>query len=122
MGLARYGRWEEAHRIVRSLVEASPHFDHQLPEVFAGYRRDETPFPIVYPTAARPQAWAAGTPILLLRVLLGLHPDPGSERLVSVSPAGLADWAGPLDLRGVVAFGKAWNVFSRRGEVRVEQA
>jgi glycogen debranching enzyme len=122
MGLARYGRWEEAHRIVRSLVEASPHFDHQLPEVFAGYRRDETPFPIVYPTAARPQAWAAGTPILLLRVLLGLHPDPGSERLVSVSPAGLADWAGPLDLRGVVAFGKAWNVFSRRGEIRVEQA
>ena len=38
-------------------------------------RATETPFPIAYPTAARPQAWAAGTPVLLLQVLLGLQPD-----------------------------------------------
>ena len=36
------------------------HFGYQLPEVFAGLPRAETPFPIAYPTAARPQAWAAG--------------------------------------------------------------
>jgi glycogen debranching enzyme len=58
-GLARYARWQEAQRICRRMLNASGHFDHQLPEVFAGLPRAETPFPIAYPTAARPQAWAA---------------------------------------------------------------
>ena len=79
-GLARYGRWAEMHRIVRRMLEAARHFDHQLPEVFAGLPRSETPFPIAYPTAARPQAWAAGTPVLLLQLLLGLQPDRGATR------------------------------------------
>jgi glycogen debranching enzyme len=30
---------------------------------------------VEYPTASSPQAWATGTPLLLLRVLLGLEPD-----------------------------------------------
>src|SRR5207302_3680214 len=63
-GLAQYARWAEAQRIVQRMLIASRHFDYQLPEVFAGLRRSETPFPIAYPTAARPQAWAAGTPVL----------------------------------------------------------
>ena len=37
-GLARYGRWEEAFRVARGVLEASAHFDHQLPEVFSGSR------------------------------------------------------------------------------------
>ena len=74
-GLARYGRWADVRRISLALLEAARHFDWSLPEVFAGFDRSETPFPIAYPTAARPQAWAAGTPILLLRLLLGLEPD-----------------------------------------------
>ena len=56
------------------MLEASAFLDHELPEVFAGLPRGQTPFPIAYPTAARPQAWAAGTPVLLLQVLLGLAP------------------------------------------------
>ena len=59
-GFARYGRWTELHRVVRRMLAASRHFDHQLPEVFAGMPSADTPFPIRYPTAARPQAWAAG--------------------------------------------------------------
>ena len=82
-GLARHGHVAEARRIGRALIEAAAHFDWSLPEVFAGYARDETPFPIAYPTAARPQAWAAGTPILLVRVLLGIEPDRERQRLVS---------------------------------------
>ena len=76
-GLARYGRWEEAWQVVRAMLGASALLDHELPEVFAGLPRGQTPFPIAYPTAARPQAWAAGTPILLLQVLLGLRPEGG---------------------------------------------
>ena len=74
-GLARYRRREEAGRIAVALFEAAGHFDHRLPEVFAGYPRSMTEFPVEYPTACSPQAWAAGTPLLLIRVLLGLEPQ-----------------------------------------------
>jgi glycogen debranching enzyme len=33
-----------------------------------------TKVPVAFPTASRPQAWAAGTPLLLLTTLLDLHP------------------------------------------------
>lgn len=74
-GLARYRRREEAGRIAVAMFEAAGHFDHRLPEVFAGYPRSLTEFPVEYPTACSPQAWAAGTPLLLIRVLLGLEPQ-----------------------------------------------
>ncbi|MDQ3867809.1 MAG: amylo-alpha-1,6-glucosidase [Actinomycetota bacterium] len=121
-GLARCGRWPEAQRIARRLLEASTHFDHQLPEVFAGFARSETPFPIAYPTAARPQAWAAATPILLLQVLLGLEPDQRRQTLVSVAPPELPSWVGALRLLGVRAFDRPWNVVLENGRVRVEEA
>jgi len=73
-GLARYGCHEAASRIAMGLLEAAASFDYRLPEVFAGYSRHETGFPVEYPTACSPQAWAAGTPLLLLRVILGLQP------------------------------------------------
>jgi glycogen debranching enzyme len=119
-GLARYARWPEAQRIVQRTLEASGHFGHQLPEVFAGLPRAETPFPIAYPTAARPQAWAAGTPILLLQVLLGLQPDRRRHVLESVAPLELPSWAGTLRLSGVRAFDRQWDVRLEDGRVRVE--
>jgi glycogen debranching enzyme len=121
-GLARCNRWLEAQRIVRRILEAATHFDHQLPEVFAGFPRSETPFPIAYPTAARPQAWAAATPILLLQILLGLEPDQRRHALVSVAPPELPSWAGALRLSGVRAFDRPWNVVLSEGHVRVEEA
>ncbi len=119
-GLAQYERWPEAHRIVQRMLAASRHFDHQLPEVFAGLPRSETPFPIAYPTAARPQAWAAGTPVLLLQVLLGLRPDSRRNRLESVAPNELPHWAGTIRLTGVRAFESTWDVRLEDGRVRVE--
>src|ERR671930_1567826 len=74
LGLARYGYRDEAARVAFSILEAATFFRYRLPEVFAGYRRTRTSFPVEYPTASSPQAWATGTPLLLLRVLLGLEP------------------------------------------------
>jgi glycogen debranching enzyme len=74
-GLARYGFREEAAQVALATLEAATFFRYRLPEVFAGYRRGRTSFPVEYPTASSPQAWATGTPLLLLRVLLGLEPD-----------------------------------------------
>jgi glycogen debranching enzyme len=120
-GLARYARWQEAHRICRRMLNASGHFDHQLPEVFAGLPRAETPFPIAYPTAARPQAWAAGTPVLLLQHMLGLQPDRRQHQLRSVFPLELPSWAGTLKLSGIRAFDRVWDVRIDDSLVRVEE-
>jgi glycogen debranching enzyme len=120
-GLARAGRWPETRRIIHTLLEAASWFAWSLPEVFAGYPRSDTPFPIAYPTAARPQAWAAGTPVLLLRLLLGLEPEPARNALRTVAPGALPSWAGSLSLSGVRAFGRAWDVHVDDGLVRVEE-
>jgi glycogen debranching enzyme len=123
VGLARYGRWAEAHRIVRRMLTAAGHFGYQLPEVFAGLARQETPFPIAYPTAARPQAWAAGTPVLLLQVLLGLRPDRARHALETLAPGDLPSWVGKsLRLTGVRAFDRQWDVRLGEGRVLVEEA
>ena len=73
-GLARYGHREAATTIAAAILRAAPHFEHRLPEVFAGYPTSMASVPVAFPTASRPQAWAAGTPLLLLSTLLDLHP------------------------------------------------
>ncbi|MGH2871460.1 MAG: amylo-alpha-1,6-glucosidase [Solirubrobacteraceae bacterium] len=74
-GLARYGHRDGATKIVCSILAAAPHFEHRLPEVFAGYPATLTAVPVAFPTASRPQAWAAAAPLMLLTTLLDLKPD-----------------------------------------------
>jgi glycogen debranching enzyme len=121
-GLGRHERWAETQRIVRRLFSVARHFHYQLPEVFAGLGRSETPFPIDYPTAARPQAWAAAAPVLLLRVLLGLEPDREHQTLESGAPSELPSWVGALRLSGVRAFERHWDVRVDDGRVTVDEA
>ncbi len=121
-GLARAGCREEALRIVRRIIGVGRQFEYQLPEVFAGFRRAETSFPISYPTAARPQAWAAGTPVLLLQTLLGLEPDRRRQALVTRAQGDLPSWAGNLRLSGVRAFDRHWDIEAMGGRVRIEEA
>jgi glycogen debranching enzyme len=115
-GLSRYGFWGDARALVRALFEAAQWFEWSLPEVFAGFSRSETPFPIAYPTAARPQAWAAGTPVLGLQLLLGIRPDPGARVLRSEAPGDFPEWAGELQLSGISAFGGVWDVMAASTE------
>ena len=103
------------------MLNATGHFDYQLPEVFAGLPRTETPFPIAYPTAARPQAWAAAAPVLLLQIMLGLQPDRRQFQLRSILPLDLPAWAGTLRLTGIRAFDRVWDVRIEESRVRVEE-
>jgi glycogen debranching enzyme len=91
-GLARYGRRADAARICQAVVEMGPHVDYRLPEALVGASRGDIGFPVPYPSACSPQAWAAGAPLLLMTTMLGLdidsegvHTDPylprGMERL-----------------------------------------
>ncbi|MEU1841458.1 amylo-alpha-1,6-glucosidase [Micromonospora chersina] len=83
-GLWKYGFRDEAGQICEGMLSASRYFDGRLPEAFAGYERGLTDYPVEYPTACSPQAWSAGTPLLLLRVMLGLEPQ--GEHLI-IDPA-----------------------------------
>lgn len=77
-GLARSGADETATALLRGLLSASRHFDYRLPELFGGEQRTRGARPLPYPAACRPQAWAAGGALLLLRAVLGIEPDvPG---------------------------------------------
>jgi len=72
-GLRRYGYKSEAAKIASAMLDAAEYFNGRLPEAFAGYDRSYTQFPVEYPTACSPQAWSTGTPLLLLRTMLGLN-------------------------------------------------
>jgi glycogen debranching enzyme len=94
-GMRRYGFREEAGRVGSALLDAAAAFAGQLPEVFAGFRRDEADMPVQYPGALKPQSWAAAAPLLVLRTLLGLDAVNGKVR---TSPA-VPERLGRLRLR-----------------------
>jgi glycogen debranching enzyme len=60
---------------LRSAFEAAVHFDMRLPELFCGFKRGAGSPPIAYPVACLPQAWAAGSPFMLLQSCLGVDVD-----------------------------------------------
>jgi glycogen debranching enzyme len=96
-GLWRYGYREEAADLVSRIFVCSRFFNYRLPEVFAGYDRKQTGYPVRFPTASSPQAWAAGAPMLGLRVILGMEPK---QDKLSVDPF-LPKWIGTLALLNV---------------------
>ncbi|MCP2324069.1 glycogen debranching enzyme [Hamadaea flava] len=103
-GLARYGFRAEAAVIAEAMLTAAALSGFRLPEALIGTARDLTEIPIAYPSACSPQAWAAGTPLMLLRTLLGLEPDGDQLTADPYLPSRCAR----LMLRGVPgAWGKA---------------
>jgi glycogen debranching enzyme len=116
-GLATAGRTRDAQLIAQRTFEAARYFDHRLPEVFAGFDRDRSGIPVAYPTASQPQAWAAATPVLLLRVLLGLAPDRRAG-VLEARGRDLPAWAERLTLRGVPALGRSWTITVADGVAR----
>jgi glycogen debranching enzyme len=87
-GLARYGHREAATTIASAILLAAPHFEYRLPEVFAGYPAALTSVPVAFPTASRPQAWAAGAPLLMLTTLLDLAPGQVEAQVDVPGPIG----------------------------------
>lgn len=102
-GLMRYGLVDEAHRVMEAIVSAAAYFGNRLPELFAGFSRSDYSFPVAYPTSCSPQAWAAASPLLLLRTLLRFEPDVRNQRL-HVAPA-LPDWIGSFRIDGISLMG-----------------
>lgn len=82
LGLARAGHPGPAVELLTGLLRAAEHFDHRLPELYAG--TDHAPAP--YPAACHPQAWSAASAVALLQAFLGLWPDVPAGR-IRLTPA-----------------------------------
>ena len=80
-GLMRYGFVDHAQRVAVAILDAATHFQHRLPELFCGFPREMFAEPVPYPTSCSPQAWAAATPLHLLRTLLRFDPQVPTGRL-----------------------------------------
>ena len=115
-GLRNYGFKEEAARIAAGILDAAQFFDGRLPEAFGGYPREQTKYPVQYPTACSPQAWSTGAPLLLLRTMLGL--EPIGDHLV-VDPA-LPQGIGHLELLDIPGRWGRIDAFGR-GTVDVDK-
>jgi glycogen debranching enzyme len=74
--------------------------DFRLPELFCGFRKRSHEPPVPYQVACKPQAWSAGSLFLMLKVMLGIAPDPEGKLLVLRSPVFTTqiDW---IEIRGL---------------------
>ena len=109
MGLARYGFRDEANRIVMAQLDAASFSDFRLPEAFAGYEQSAGRFPVPYPTACSPQAWATGAPFAFIKVLLGLEVGDGR---VTIDPK-IPEKLGEIFIHGMHALGDHFDVRAR---------
>jgi glycogen debranching enzyme len=132
VGLARYGRHDQAARLLAGLFDASHTFDlARLPELFCGFTRRHGEDATRYPVACSPQAWAAGSVFMLLQAVLGLEVDaPASQ--IRFRHARLPDFLDTLSITGLrvgdatvdLAIGRQplgvdVRVVRRRGDVEV---
>ena len=97
-GMARYGWTRDTLQVLRAMYEASLHFRYfQLPELFCGMGQADADFPVLYPVACSPQAWASAAPFLLLRSALGIFADAPRRELRIYNPT-LPAWLGEVVL------------------------
>jgi glycogen debranching enzyme len=97
IGFKQYGFAEEAAQVARAVSDAGSYFAlYQMPELYAGIEREDSNFPVQYPDANVPQAWAAGSVFTLLQALIGFDADAPRGKLY-IDPM-LPDWLPDLHL------------------------
>ncbi len=118
-GLANVDQVEAAFQVAQGLMDAAGQQPKgRLPELFSGQERRTADAPVPYPSACAPQAWAAGTPWLILSVLLGLKID-GVRKTVTVSP--VSDEVPAMRIEGILVPGGVLSVEVGEGMARVTE-
>ncbi len=110
-GLRSYGFAAEALTVARGLFAASDAWSGRLPELFSGLDEADVGTPVPFPTSCSPQAWAAATPFLLLRTMLGIEPDDDVGLTIDPIPGAIDDDMHFLGVRRL----------ERRFDVRVDE-
>lgn len=133
LGFARYGCWDELHRLAEGMFASTELFvEHRLPEVIGGIARDALhPHPGLYPSSNEPQGWSDSAIVMLIQSLLGMLPvapvglllvDPHLPRwLPDLRLESIRVGRGRLDLRTWRARqgGTHYRVTRREGPIRV---
>ena len=119
-GFRRYGFHAEASRVAKGVFDAAERLvGYRLPELFAGLLQAEASFPVQYPGANVPQAWAAGSVLRFIAILAGIHAttDATGSRIY-VNPS-LPDWLPSLTIRNLRAGGGSLDLALSDGDVEV---
>ncbi len=131
-GLKRYGFARSTNRLATALFDAAIQAASlRLPELFCGFTRRTPNRPVSYPIACSPQAWAAGSPYLMLQAMLGISAR-AHVNLLTVHRPHLTTWLNTVEVRNL-AVGKSrisllfrregeitsFSVLSREGDIRV---
>ena len=117
-GLKRYGFARSTNRVATALFDAAIQADYlRLPELFCGFTRRTPNRPVSYPVACSPQAWAAGSPFLMLQAMLGISAR-AHENLLTVNKPHLPTWLNTVEVRNLaVGDSRISLVFRREGEI-----
>lgn len=115
-GLFRYGLSQEATQVASAMLQATAYFrDARLPELFCGFDRARSSYPVPYPVACSPQAWAAGSLFHLLGSMLGLEPNATAGELVLHAPT-LPDWLPEVRLENLRVGDSVVDLLVRRSD------
>jgi len=131
-GFKRYGFVRSTNRVATALFDAAIQADYmRLPELFCGFTRRTPNRPVSYPIACSPQAWAAGSPFLMLQAMLGISAR-SHVNLLTVNKPNLPTWLNTVEVRNLAVGGSrisllfrregeitSFSVLSREGDVRV---
>lgn len=93
LGMSKTGNTSAASKVINGLIQSAASFEYdRLPELFCGYSSVRNKV-VNYPVACSPQAWAAGTPLLMIQAMLGLFPDVLNKVILinPVLPDGIDD-------------------------------
>ena len=117
-GLKRYGYPRHTIRVATALFDAAIHADYmRLPELFCGFTRRSPNRPVSYPVACSPQAWAAGSPFLILQAMLGISAR-AHENVLTVNKPQLPSWLNTVELRNLcVGDSRISLLFRREGDI-----
>ncbi|HEX6231345.1 MAG TPA: amylo-alpha-1,6-glucosidase [Actinomycetota bacterium] len=117
-GMKRYGFARSTNRVATALFDAAVQADYlRLPELFCGFTRRTPNRPVSYPIACSPQAWAAGSPYLMLQAILGISAR-AHRNLLTVNQPQLPTWLNTVEVRNLaVGDSRISLVFRREGEI-----
>jgi glycogen debranching enzyme len=101
MGFGACKRTDLAATVLASMFKvAQSQPDLRLPELFCGFPNTYAEKPLWYPVSCSPQAWAAGSALMMLQGTLGLSVD-GDKHEVSVRAARLPEGVSRLEIKGL---------------------
>jgi len=100
-GLRRYELDDDAITVIDQLATAGAFFPlARYPELWCGFSSEDVPVPVQYPVACRPQAWASGAPLLMLRSYGGITAKAPEGVLEIIRPR-LPRWLNEIEIRGM---------------------